>query len=283
MELREPIRIFSDVHLGHPSSLARTPEDLAPLLEGAGTAVFNGDTVETVAREDRAEAEGHLELLRAFCAARGVGAVFLNGNHDPEVSAANHLDLAGGAVLVTHGDALFEDLSPWSRDGAVMGAAFRRELAAMDEAGRGSFEARLKAVKRAALAIEDNGSTLPKGGFVGVLKKLLREAWPPWRALSLMRFWRESPHRAAALAARFRPRARFVVFGHTHYGGVWRIGPRVVVNTGSFLPMGSRTLVELGGRRLWVRGILRRGGGLELGPAVASFEAVPLEPGAPAA
>ena len=32
------------------------------------------------------------------------------------VSNTNHLDLERGAILVTHGDILFLDLAPWSRD-----------------------------------------------------------------------------------------------------------------------------------------------------------------------
>ena len=259
MDLKEPIRIFSDVHLGHPASLAVAPEDFGPLIEGAATAVFNGDTVETLFRQDRPQALRMLEALRAFCLSRGVTPVLLNGNHDPEVSATNHLDLAGGAVLVTHGDLMYEDISPWSREAAVMRAAHRRELAAMDAASRASFEERLAAAKRAALALQDHDSSLPGGGPLVRLLLFVREVWPPWRPLSIVADWLKTPDLAEALAREFRPAARFMVFGHTHHGGVWKRGPRVIINTGTFMPMARRTLVELADGFIRVRKIARRG------------------------
>src|SRR3984957_7305668 len=121
MQLEEPIRILSDIHFGHPASMVESPEQLLPLLSGVKTVVFNGDTVEMGLVEDRVQAQANLEAIGAFCLDAGVRPIFMNGNHDPMVSSASHLDLADGAVLVTHGDMLFHDISPGSAGGRGMG------------------------------------------------------------------------------------------------------------------------------------------------------------------
>ena len=49
----EPILILSDLHLGHRASLIENPEQLAVLLRGPGSVIFNGDTAEMRTPEDR--------------------------------------------------------------------------------------------------------------------------------------------------------------------------------------------------------------------------------------
>ena len=86
--MRDPIRIISDLHLGHPASLIEDPTDLAPLLKGIGTMVFNGDSAEMRYIKDRDVGQKLLECLREFCQTAGVDPVFVGGNHDPSVTAA---------------------------------------------------------------------------------------------------------------------------------------------------------------------------------------------------
>ena len=112
----EPILILSDMHLGHRASRIKHPEQLAPLLRGPGSVIFNGDTSEMRNPEDRVVGRKLAADLARICHQSGRKAFFLNGNHDPNVSGTNHLDLAQGAILVTHGDILFLDVAPWSRD-----------------------------------------------------------------------------------------------------------------------------------------------------------------------
>ena len=40
------IRVLSDLHLGHPSSLVGNVSELNPLLEGIDVLVLNGDTIQ---------------------------------------------------------------------------------------------------------------------------------------------------------------------------------------------------------------------------------------------
>ncbi len=47
-----------------------------------------------------------LEELKSLCREEGAEAVFLPGNHDPGWSGPGWVELAGGRIVVTHGDAL---------------------------------------------------------------------------------------------------------------------------------------------------------------------------------
>src|SRR5260370_12944576 len=111
----EAVLILSDLHLGHRASLIEHPEQLAHLLHGPGSVIFNGDTAEMRNSEDRLVGRKLAADLARICHQAGRKAFFVNGNHDPTVSNTNHLDLERGAILVTHGDILFLDLAPWSR------------------------------------------------------------------------------------------------------------------------------------------------------------------------
>lgn len=276
MQRAEPIRIISDIHLGHPASLVAAPENIAPLLRGMPTVIFNGDTVESRFRKDRPTAQANLDALHKLCAANGVTPILLNGNHDPAVSPISHIDLADGAVLVTHGDMLFHDVSPWSNEAPTMRVAHQRALEEIEDDAFHDFEKRLHANKRASLSLELHDSTLPRGRFARIVT-YLRESWPPWRPLQIFKCWFETPGKAVALARVFRPQARFIIIGHTHYSGIWRLGPRIIINTGSFLPIAGRMLVDLEGRRLTLRKIVKRGSSFEPGAEIACFDATKLK------
>ena len=271
MQLDEPIRILSDLHFGHPASLIEEIEQIAPLLRGVPTVIFNGDSVEMRFLEDRPTAFENMERIGEACLAVGARPLFINGNHDPIISASNHCDLADGAILITHGDMLFHDISPWSAEARFIGPAHTAALDEMEENVFHNFEERLKASKRAALAVELHKSRLPSGRLARVAT-FARECWPPWRPLQIIRVWLISPSRAVALGRVFRPQARFIIIGHTHYGGIWRIGPRTIINTGSFLPFSGRLALELMGSVLSVYSIDRRKRRFELGRLVARFE-----------
>lgn len=114
--LPEPIRIISDLHLGHEAGVVRNVSGLRPLFDGAGTVLFNGDTAEVRSRSGQGRAHDDMRELEALLEDLGVAkSVFLTGNHDPRISACHYLDLCQGKLLVTHGDFLFRYVSPWSK------------------------------------------------------------------------------------------------------------------------------------------------------------------------
>ena len=277
-QFEEPIRIISDLHFGHPASIVEHPGQLAPLFREAKTVVFNGDTVELRYLRGRRIGMRNSVLIREACEAAGARPIFINGNHDPILSDLSHVDLVDGAVLVTHGDLLFHDISPWSHDAEIIGEAHTRELAGMGEDAFLDFEKRLKASKRAALSIELHRPQMRRDSLAP-FRTILRECWPPWRPLQVFHSWSVTPARAEALARVFRPRARFILIGHTHFSGCWRRGPRMVINTGSFLPLSGRMAVDIQGETLTVRSILLDRGVFKAGSPMMQFAATKLLPG----
>jgi predicted phosphodiesterase len=276
-QFEEPIRILSDLHFGHPASIIENPGQLAPLFRDAKTVIFNGDTVELRYLRGRRIGMRNSVLMRETCEAAGARPVFINGNHDPILSGLSHVDLVDGAVLVTHGDMMFHDISQWSHDAGVLGAAHTRELAGLDADAFLDFEKRLHAGKRAALAIELHRSRHRRDNL-SFLRTLLRECWPPWRPLQIFHSWTVTPGRAEALARVFRPRARFILIGHTHFSGCWRRGPRTIINTGSFFPVCGRMAVDIQGDSLIARPILYERGVFKAGEPMMRFTASKLSP-----
>jgi predicted phosphodiesterase len=260
-------RILSDLHFGHPATSLRDVEQLAPLLRGASRVVFNGDSVEARFVKEREQGRADLDLLKAFCRSAGVETTFLTGNHDPGLTDLHHLDLADGAVLVTHGDILFHGLSPWSREAVALQEAHSRFL---EEAGNPqAMEPCLAVARRSALAIETLGPLAHHHARIRTLSGFIREVWPPWRPLKMIECWVKTPSLAAAFAAQHRPEAKFILLGHTHRAGVWKRQGRTIINTGSFLPCSGMLAVDLTPAAMVVRKIVQKEGGFRLGRVVA--------------
>ncbi len=269
--VRGPIRIVSDVHWRHPVGIVRHPEQLAPLFDGAGTVIFNGDTVEQrsgTGRDGVMEAAGRFEEC---CRSEGAEAVFVNGNHDPDVSGCGLLEFAGGRVVVTHGDVLFPEIGIWGSSMPKLKSQcedfFRDGQAQVFE----SVDELIDTVRGVCsrLIRERNGNPQP-----GVVSFFLAQGWPPVRTLRIIKCWLDTPERGAQLAARQKTRPRFMVMGHTHYPGIWRRRGLIVINTGSFMPPLGRTLVELDNGALAVRRIVYRRKAFRLGKTLGKW-AVP--------
>lgn len=277
MSINEPIRIISDLHLGLSASAVQNAEQIAPLFQNVGSVIFNGDTVEMRFTDPSNKARRNSEALAEACRKAGAEPCFINGNHDPTISALNHADLADGGVLVTHGDMLFHNISPWCREMArVMGEAHTRALAELEDEAFHDFEKRLDAGKRAAQAIELKDFHLSQG-TIAQFAFVLGQCWPPTRPLQILKCWHETPGKAIALTRVFRPRARLIIIGHTHRAHIWRIGPRVVINTGSFLTFAKRFAVDVTDRSVSVKKIKRAGDQLVIGKEIARFDASKLK------
>ena len=257
--LAEPILILSDVHFAHPACLLEHWEELAPLLKQARTVVFNGDTVEMRYRTSMESARAVATELSAYCLGIGVTPVFVTGNHDPVVSTINHLELAGGQLLVIHGDVLFDEITPWSREASVACPAHLRIMEDMGGKHTLDLEGRLEAVRRACLEFEKFEARHPPNIF-GKITTYLQELWPPTRPFKIIKIWMDTPGIAAKFAAKLRPQAKMVALGHTHRSGVWQVEGRAIVNTGSFTPLSGRLGVWVEGDTIRVRRILHRGG-----------------------
>lgn len=237
--MNEPVRILSDLHLGHRVSRITRVEALRPLIAGAGTIVFNGDTWQELARLFRDRSADMLEELKEICRQEGAEPVFLSGNHDPGWPGTGWLELAEGRIIVTHGDALFFDGSPWSRE-AIHGQDMIRRLWREHHAAACDVGERLRLARATARTLVPKH--FPKG------RKLWQRIWeaahPPQRALKMLHSWLTQADAAADFLERYFPKAEAIVIGHFHRGGVWNRRGKLVINTGAFLPPGKALWTE---------------------------------------
>ena len=265
-----PTLILSDLHLGHRASLIRDPEQLAPVFREANTIILNGDTAELRHQIDRPVGRMLAATLARVCHSSGAKAIFINGNHDPVISHIDHLDLAEGQMLVTHGDMLFLGIAPWSRQAY----AYRKiHLRALDQLGPDallSFEKRLLATKRTSLKLQLLEEPTTRGRFPG-LGLIVRQFWPPFRPFMILHAWWETPKLGAKLLQAFRPETRYLLIGHTHFPGCWNHGGRVIINTGSFVLNFGACAVLLKEKSFEIRKIKRYQKNFVLGKRLQEF------------
>ena len=231
--MNEPVRILSDLHLGHKVSRIERVSALRPLIAGMGTVVFNGDTWQELAQQWCARSAAMLAELRDLCAEEGAAAAFLSGNHDPGWAGPGWLELGGGRVIVTHGDALMHSGSPWKRE--ILSRRQRveelwRQFPAADEVA----EERLRLAREIARTLRT--IEYPKG------RSFLQRAWdavlPPQRAFEMMHAWCTQAAMGARFCQRYFPHAEALVIGHFHQHGCWVRRGRLIINTGSFASPG---------------------------------------------
>ncbi len=265
------IRILSDLHFGDRASRIDSLPALAPLLDGVSQLVLNGDTLDTRPSDQPTATAALRAEVTAFFARPTPSVTLLTGNHDPDISTQHALELAGGHILVTHGDILFDDIVPWSRDAAAVRERIAAELAQLTPTARDQLADRLAAHRRAAATIAQRHQT-ERHSLRYALGAAADTVWPPQRVLRILRAWRETPSRAAALVQHHRPSVRFFIMGHVHRPGFWRCpSGLVVLNTGSFCrPLGAAA-IDLSPDRLVLRRIECRRGEFRPGPMIAEF------------
>jgi predicted phosphodiesterase len=264
-------RIISDLHYGERGSRVTRLNQLRPLLDGVDHLVLNGDTLDTRPGPRPAHtAECRAEVLTFF--PRVVAATtFLTGNHDADISPLHQLDLAAGEVFATHGDILFDAIVPWSKDAPRIRQLVLAELQALPAHQRDELPHRLAVFKRVAASIPQRHQSEPNL-LKYALHYLVDSVWPPARLLRVLRAWRQAPQLAAEHCRRHRPKARFVLSGHTHRPGIWRSPQGVIaINTGSFCPPLTGWVVDLTESQLTVRTLAFRHGEVRAGDTIQAF------------
>lgn len=223
-------RILSDLHLGHPASRLSDPGMLEPLLEGIDHLVLAGDVwQQCLAGARREEALRKYEILRNLIREKGVAVEVLRGNHDPD-QASGVAWLAERAILVTHGDAIYPDASPWSRE-------FPRCRAEVEEimARYAPFEHLPEACADRAREIALVLKFYPLPKLPPPLNYFATALWPPGRSFEMLRVWREMGDEAHRFLRRAGRGASVLVCGHFHRAGIWEKEGRLVLNTGAFM------------------------------------------------
>ncbi|RME69012.1 MAG: hypothetical protein D6781_09605 [Verrucomicrobia bacterium] len=268
------IRIVSDLHYAEHGSRLRRLDALAPLFDGVDRVVFNGDTLETRFLDVDAHTRERKAEFEAWAAPFGDRLIIISGNHDPDFGAHTYLELAAGAVLVTHGDIMFPEMAPWGWEARWYREEQARLLAAEPAQRRHSLDTRLAVCKRAILNIRDLSPRYPLRSS-HPWKRRLRFLWSLRRVDEILKAWRRTPAAAAAIAETYRPEARVVVVGHTHRPGAWLVRGRHVINTGSLVPPLGALAVDIDGDRLEVRRMRMEADRLRLEAAPFAVFSVP--------
>jgi predicted phosphodiesterase len=236
--MKFPVLILSDLHLGHKASVLDDVAPLEPLLRGAGTLVLNGDTWQELAPEYRAEGSRLWRDLQALCQRLEIDIISLPGNHDPGNRDQDYLALAGGKIIVMHGDTVFPEVAPWSRQAMQKKAELRAIIAAHPQD---------TIAQRFALAREVSRLLVPP--HYPRRKNIIARVWdaitPPTRAWLMLKSWATMATATRHFAARYFPDCEIMICGHFHRSGIWQRDGLLVINTGSFMPPGSAYWCEL--------------------------------------
>lgn len=241
--MKLPVRIFSDLHLGHKASRISDVETLRPLFRGAGTVVFNGDTWEELAKPWRERSLAMLEGLKRILCEEGCDVVFLRGNHDPGWEGKGWLELADGKIAITHGDALLRDSSPWKRE-ILSGPGMVEEVWKEFPGAELGLESRLAVAKEIALRFHSR--KFPENR--SLTARIIDAAFPPKRALAMLKAWTGQWSRGAAFCERYLPDAQILIIGHFHCSGIRTVHGRTVVNLGAFVVPGKAKWAEWDGQ-----------------------------------
>ncbi|MCA9291196.1 MAG: metallophosphoesterase family protein [Phycisphaerales bacterium] len=269
--MSERIVIISDTHLGRATAAARSADALRPLWADTDHLVINGDVAEVHHHRHMIAAAREVLRLHDLCEIDGVRVTILSGNHDPYISDIRHLRLAAGQVFVTHGDVMHPAVAPWSPAAPRIRRAYDEALARLEPGTRQDLELALELSQVASHAewteLEHQAA---RSSMLGMFLR-------PWKLVEVLRYWRRLPHLANAFVAKHAPEARHIVLGHSHRPGLWTIGTRTVINTGSFGFPGHPRAVIIENDRLDVVRIRAVGDEYRLDPQpIRSFQLDPV-------
>jgi len=234
--------------------------------------VFNGDTVGGRETNNGTSAEEILTYISKLCAKDGTEAVFLAGNSDYFLDVTKHLLLAEGRILIMHGDVIFPEMSPWWDESHLYRAARDSALRKMPERMRSTLEGQLSSTRKAMSELaNDDSCENNNGSFSNRIQQLQRWLAKPRRGWAIIRAWKNMPSMAAKFTAQYADEAKFIIIGHTHRAGVWRVADKIVVNTGSFVGFGQPFIAHFTDDKLLVQKLVRKQDKFFPDKTIASF------------
>ena len=243
--MTERIVVLSDLHLGAGKRCVADPLSLRPLWDDATHLVLNGDSGEVHHVELRAAAARQVMRLLDALEQDGVPVTLLAGNHDPYITDIRHLHLADDQIFITHGDAFHPAISPWCPYAKRLRTQHDTAINCLPPTQRENMAARLDAI-RFASHVEWLTEKRHRTRFMEMIFR-------PRNIFKLLHYWHQVPRLADKFVEQYTPKAKFVLFGHSHREGIWHIGDRVMINTGSYgfpgRPRGA--IIEPGQLSIW--------------------------------
>jgi len=194
----------------------KDPAMLRPMLAGVDRLVLAGDIwqqrkIGFGGSEARKFFKDLLDLLDELEISHEV----LRGNHDPE-GGAGVAWLADRQVLVTHGDAIYEDATPWSRE---IGR-YRKQVNAIIR----NYDPQ----SHLAAACADRAREIAQTLKVRPLPKIrppfnffATALWPPSRSFEMLRVWHGMGWEGLRFLEHSGEGAEVLVCGHFHRAGIW--------------------------------------------------------------
>lgn len=265
--MKLPVRIFSDLHLGHKASTVHNVESLRALFTGIGTLIFNGDTWEELAEPWRVRSGAMLDELKAIAAEEGCDLIFIKGNHDPNFASVNYIELAGGRIVVTHGDALLRYSSPWKREILADQQSAENIWEEFPDA-EWDVESRFRVAERIAQDLASKTYTKRKS----FPARCCDAVFPPRRAALILDAWIYQGAYAADFCETYFPKAEVLIIGHFHCAALKTIRAKTIINTGSFVNPAVALSVGWDGSILRAENISKAGKGLEIGDSLGVWE-----------
>ncbi len=238
----ELIRVFSDLHLGHPGSRIKHISKLDHLLEGVHTAVFAGDTWQPIFGAVFEESKRALDHLLETCAQKNIRPVILRGNHDPLEEYPMAAYAFGEKVLITHGHALFRESAPWAK-------TLRKCKSEVDAYWQNLQEQDLTLEERLQCGHDVGKIILPRADK-------LKTRWGGFqlpRIVPMIDSWLYFPRESARFLELYSPDTRCMISGHFHRAGEWNIRGRRIINTGAFTHAATPRVVDLQNDKIFVR------------------------------
>lgn len=264
--MNEPVRIFSDLHLGHKASRITKVESLRSLFTGAATAIFNGDTWQELAKPWRERSAAMLDELRSLAKSENCELIFLPGNHDPGWPGPGFIELAQGRIIITHGDALLPSGAPWKRE-VIRNEKTIHDLWEKSPAAAHDPASRLQLAREIATALPSD--EFPKSRNLAA--RVCDAIKPPQRALKIIDACLNQGRNGAAFCETYFPSAQTLIIGHFHYSGIWNHKDKRIINTGSFVVPGTARWAEWQQSTLTVGKISQKNDRFHLDTTLESF------------
>ena len=178
----------------------------------------------------RIRAARQILSIEEMCEQDGVDLIILSGNHDPMISDRRSMALHDGRVFVTHGDILHPAISPWNAYAPRLASLNKQALATLEPNEQASLDNQLAAYQHVAHLEWDQGANHRPPSP----SKWQKAVSVPVKAGKVLWYWSTMHWRAYGFMLRHVPNARYFIFGHYHRSGVWRMGKRIIINTGSY-------------------------------------------------